>query len=161
MPIPLELVLIPFMVARPERIWLTAAVVTGGCLAGATVGYGLGFFLFESVGQWLIEQLQWHSELKQFRGAFDQYGFWAIVAVGITPLPFQIAMLGAGAAGYSFLGFLAAAAIARGIRYFGLALLVVLFRDRALDLWSEHSRSVGAGLLVVVLLAAGLYILVR
>lgn len=86
---------------------------------------------------------------------FAEHGFLAILAIGVIPIPFQIAMLVAGAAKYPLLLFVLAAIIARSIRYFGLALLVVLFGDRALALWRRHSRTtalvaVGAVVLLVI-----------
>ena len=45
-PIPIEVVLIPFMMARKHQIWWIAAVVTTGCLLASLVGYGIGYFFF-------------------------------------------------------------------------------------------------------------------
>jgi membrane protein YqaA with SNARE-associated domain len=137
-PIPIELVLIPFMITNRHRLWRTAAVVTAGCLLASMVGYGIGYLFFDSAGRAVIEHFGWSAELDHFRSLFDQYGFWAIIAVGVIPIPFQIAMLAAGAAGYSIILFIVAATIARGIRYFGLALLVCLYGRHAEDYWKRH-----------------------
>jgi len=159
-PIPIEVVLIPFMLTNRDRLWLIAAVTLAGCLAGALVGYGVGYFLFESVGTWLIDTFGWQQSYQEFQGMFDRYGFWAVIAIGVTPIPFQVAMLVAGTAEYSILLFVLAAAIARGVRYFGLALLVHLFGERAMGLWERHSTAVSIGILggVVVGVAAAVYL---
>ncbi|MES1924207.1 VTT domain-containing protein [Salinisphaera sp. T31B1] len=151
-PIPIELVLVPYMLANRRRVWLIAASTTAGCLLGALVGYGFGALLFNSLGQWLIEAFNWQAPYQHFSAQFDAHGFWAIVSIGVTPVPFQIAMLVAGVAGYPLVLFVLASGIARGVRYFGLALLVVLFGQRALDLWQNHSKRVGVGLLVAIVL---------
>lgn len=158
-PIPIELVLIPFMIANRHRLWATAAVVTAGCLCAALVGYGFGYLLFDTLGQDVIAAFGWSGQLDEFRSLFDQYGFWAIVAVGVIPIPFQVAMLAAGAAGYSILLFVVAATIARGIRYFGLALLVRTFGARAEQLWRDHKTmvAIGAGAAVLALAAVTLW----
>lgn len=156
-PIPIELILIPFMIANRKRLWRTAAAVTAGCLAASLVGYGIGYLFFESLGRDIIAQFGWSEQMDRFRALFDQYGFWAIVAVGIIPIPFQIAMLAAGAAAYSLVLFVIAATVARGIRYFGLALLVYLFGDRALDFWKRHKTAGSlAALALVALVGAGM-----
>ncbi|MEX0607780.1 MAG: hypothetical protein WD138_07080, partial [Halofilum sp. (in: g-proteobacteria)] len=54
-PIPIEVVLIPFMAVNRDRVWWIATVALTGCLLGAFVGYGVGYFVFESIGRWLIE----------------------------------------------------------------------------------------------------------
>lgn len=151
-PIPIELVLIPFMVTNRERLWRTAAMVTAGCLAASAAGYGIGYLFFDTVGREAIQQFGWSTQMEEFRSLFNEYGFWAIVAVGVIPIPFQTAMLAAGAAGYSILLFMLAAAIARGIRYFGLALLVHLVGDRAEAFWKRHKTT--ASLTATALTAA-------
>ncbi|QCF24628.1 YqaA family protein [Hydrocarboniclastica marina] len=152
-PIPLELVLIPYMLKDRQRAWAIAAAALAGCLVAALIGYFVGLALFESVGRWLLEVLQYTEQYQTFQDRFEQNGFWAIILVGVVPIPFQVAMLVAGSAGYSLPLFMLASAIARGIRYFGLALLVELVGDQALALWNRHSRLVGGALLIVALVA--------
>lgn len=142
LPIPIELILIPFMAANRARVWVIAGVVTLGCLLASLVGYGVGLLLFETLGLRVIDAMGWSEGMQRFRVIFEDYGFWAIVAVGVLPIPFQVALLGAGAAAYPIGWFLLAALIARGSRYFGLALLVRLFGERTGDLWRRHKGRV-------------------
>jgi membrane protein YqaA with SNARE-associated domain len=151
-PIPLELVLIPYMIRRRARIWWTATVVLAGCLAAAMLGYAIGALFMQSIGGWAIESFGWREDFDSFRAWFERSGFFAIVAVGVAPIPFQVAMLTAGTTGYSIPLFLAAAILARGVRYYGLALLVHFFGDQALDLWRTDANRAGYAVLVVVLL---------
>ena len=141
-PIPIELILIPFMAANRARVWVIAGVVTLGCLLASLVGYAVGLLLFETLGLRVIDAMGWTEGMQRFRVIFEDYGFWAIVAVGILPIPFQVALLGAGAAAYPIGWFLLAALIARGSRYFGLALLVRLFGAQTSDLWHRHKGRV-------------------
>lgn len=154
-PIPIEVVLIPFMMARRHQVWWIATVVTVGCLLASIVGYGIGYFFFASAGQWLIDSLGAGQDFARFQAMFAEHGFFAIVAIGVIPIPFQIAMLVAGAAKYPILLFVIAATIARGVRYFGLALLVLLVGDRALSFWNRHKKTSAAlattGVIVLVL----------
>lgn len=154
-PIPIELVLIPFMITNRHRLWTTALVVTLGCLAASAVGYGVGFLFFDNLGRTIIESFGWADSLDRFRALFDRYGFFAIIAVGIIPIPFQIAMLAAGAAGYSVILFLIAATIARGIRYFGLAGLVWLVGERAERYWEQYKWKAVWSATAILLLAFG------
>jgi membrane protein YqaA with SNARE-associated domain len=157
LPIPIELVLIPLMAANKQRIWLLATVTTAGCLVASLIGYSIGLVLYQSVGTWFIEFMGMQSSYQAFQTFFDQYGFAAILAIGILPIPFQVAMITAGLSGYPILLFALAALIARGLRYFGLAWLVHRFGHRVLVLWKRHAllTSLVAGL-VVLLLALGM-----
>jgi membrane protein YqaA with SNARE-associated domain len=153
-PIPIELILLPYMAMNRDRIWRAAAVVLAGCLCAAMVGYGLGYLFFETAGQWALKTFGWQDSYDEFKATFDSHGFWAVFAVGLTPVPFQIGMLAAGATGYNIALFLLAASIARGIRYFGLAALVYFLGERAVEAW-RHNR---IGLMIVVTLLVALVI---
>jgi membrane protein YqaA with SNARE-associated domain len=159
-PIPIEVILIPFMATNRHRLWIIATVVTVGCLAASMVGYGVGYFFFETLGRGVIDAMGWGPGMEEFRRLFAEYGFWAVIAVGIIPIPFQVAMLAPGAAAYPILWFVIAASIARGIRYYGLAALVWLVGDKAEQLWREHRKpaAVIATLAVAAVIAAVLLI---
>jgi len=134
LPFTIELVLGPLMLAQRRKAWWFATVALGGCLVGAVIGYGIGYAAIESVNDQLIALFGWQGALEDFRTTFDQYGFWALILTGVTPVPFQIGMLTAGAAGYPLLLFLLASGIARGVRYYGFAAIVLLFRT-AVQRW--------------------------
>lgn len=158
-PIPIELILVPMMAANRGRIWLIATITFAGCLLAAVVGYGVGMVLYESVGRWFLETMSYQGAYEQFRTFFDRQGFIAILIVGIVPIPFQIAMITAGLAGYPIYLFVLAAGIARGIRYYGLAWLVSRFGRRAERLWQRHAvlASLGAAGIIAALYFAGQY----
>ena len=158
-PIPIELILVPMMAANRARAWLIATIAFAGCILAAIVGYGVGMMLYESVGRWFLESMGYEDAYQAFRTFFDSRGFLAILVVGIVPIPFQIAMITAGIAGYPFLLFVLAAGIARGLRYYGLAWLVIHFGRRAQALWKRHAvlASLGAAALVLGLWLAGQY----
>lgn len=152
-PIPIEVVLIPLMAINRDRIWRLAAATTLGCLAAALVGYGVGMALYQSVGTWFIESMGMQSSYQAFQSFFDQYGFVAILALGIVPVPFQIAMITAGVSGYPIYLFVLAALIARGIRYYGLAWLILRFGRQAEYVWRRHAVTASlaaAGILVAI-----------
>ncbi|PRY64012.1 membrane protein YqaA with SNARE-associated domain [Vreelandella songnenensis] len=156
LPIPLELMLIPLMASNRSRIWHMAASVTAGCLVASLVGYGVGLLLFQTLGVWFIEFMRIEESFQSFQTFFNQYGFAAVLAIGILPIPFQIAMITAGLSGYPILLFALAALIARGLRYFGLAWLVYRFGHGVLVLWKRHalltSLAGGVAVLLLVLL---------
>lgn len=152
-PVPLELVLIPLLLHERKRWFAIATATLAGCLVGAMIGYGIGYFLFDSVGQWALNSMGYSSEFEEFSKEFKQDGFVTLLVVGITPIPFQVGMLTAGSTGYSFSLFMLAALIARGIRYYGLALLVNWLGERVLSWWEQQQKRLGWSIL-----AAGLAI---
>ncbi|WP_417656606.1 YqaA family protein [Pseudidiomarina aestuarii] len=152
-PIPLELILIPLLLSQQHRLWAISTATLAGCLVGATIGYFVGFWFFDDVGQWLLQILGYEDAFASFSERFQEQGFGLLLLVGITPIPFQVGMLSAGSTGYPYGLFITAAIIARGIRYYGLALLVYWFGDKMLDVWQRYSHRVGWVLAVLGLSA--------
>ncbi|GHC21468.1 hypothetical protein GCM10010082_11460 [Kushneria pakistanensis] len=149
-PIPIETVLIPWMVLRPERRWWLALIALAGNLMAGAIGYGLGAWAMGHFGDQLISLFGGQQAFNDFDQRFSDNGFLAVLSIGVIPIPFQIAMLVAGSTGYSFLLFMLAAMLARGARYFGLALLVHFFGDRARRLWQRNERTMLVLLVVAV-----------
>ncbi len=155
-PIPLEAVLVPLMQARREKLWLIALMATLGCIVGALFGYALGYYLFDVVGEWIIETFSNPTQFENVRQSMENQGFWFVITLGIIPIPFQIAMLAAGATKYSLTLFLIASAIARSIRYFGLAVVVYYAGNHAERIINKHKKKAMIILTLLILGAWGL-----
>jgi membrane protein YqaA with SNARE-associated domain len=148
-PIPLETILFPLLQARRRQVFLISTIVLIGCLLAAMVGYGIGRFVFGAVGSDLVSYLASPEQFEEGHRHMNEKGFWYIFTIGITPVPFQIATLAAGATGYSPGLFLLASTLSRGIRYYGLALLVLIAGNRAQRIFERHKKSVAAAFLVI------------
>ncbi|TMP44042.1 MULTISPECIES: VTT domain-containing protein [unclassified Pseudoalteromonas] len=151
-PIPLEAVLIPLMQARREKLWLIALMATIGCIIGAIFGYALGYYLFDVVGDWVINTFSNPEQFEQVKQKMQAQGFWFVLTLGIVPIPFQIAMLAAGATKYSIFLFLLATVIARSIRYFALAAVVYYAGNQAERIIQKHKTKALVAISVLVLL---------
>ena len=66
-PIPLEAILVPLLQARREKIWLIALMTTLGCMVGALVGYALGYYLFDLIGDWVIQTFSSPEQFEQVK----------------------------------------------------------------------------------------------
>jgi membrane protein YqaA with SNARE-associated domain len=157
-PIPLEAVLIPLMQAKREKLWLIAFMATLGCIVGALFGYAIGYFLFDAIGQDVITWFGSEQQFERVTQDMQAQGFWFVLSLGIVPIPFQIAMLAAGATKYSIWLFLLATIIARSLRYFGLALVVKLFGNKAERFIRRYKTKAMIGITLVV---AGLWLVLR
>ncbi len=130
-PIPLEAVIMPLMIAWPRRAWFIATAALVGALVGASAFYFLGHLLFDPV---VLPLLQQFGLEQDYRAALDNLSeeslFWSVFLISVGPAPLQLATLGAGASSMSYLTFIAAIATSRAIRYLGLALLCNLLGER-------------------------------
>ncbi|MBR9785471.1 MAG: DedA family protein [Gammaproteobacteria bacterium] len=152
-PIPLEAVMVPLMQARRESLWKIAFMATVGCVIGAVFGYALGYYLFDMVGEWLINTFFNQDQFDNVKQQMQNQGFWFVMTLGIAPIPFQVAMLAAGATKFSLPLFLLATVLARAIRYFGLAIVVYYAGDKAEQLIKRYKmKAVVAITLAVIFL---------
>lgn len=143
LPIPLEFILIPWMLCHPDRKWAIAGAALGGNLAAAIAGYYLGFFFMDQWGPALISFFGDQSSYVELEESLQEDGFMSILTIGISPIPFQIAFLAAGATGYPVYLFALAAMLSRGVRYFGLAALAHLAGPAAMKLWERYAAPIG------------------
>jgi membrane protein YqaA with SNARE-associated domain len=160
-PIPLEAVMVPLMQARRESLWQIALMATIGCVLGAIFGYALGYYLFDLVGQWTIDTFFSQSQFDSVKTKMENQGFWFVMTLGIAPIPFQVAMLAAGATQYSLGLFLLATVIARSLRYFGLAAVVYYTGDKAEQLIKRYRMKAVIAITLLVLLLWWLSNLIR
>lgn len=159
-PIPVEVVLLPIMMADRKRVFLHGLAVTLGNLVGALIVYGLAWW-WANDGSSGLEDWVGAGALEEFRRLFEEYGFWAIVFVGVSPIPLQAALVVAGAAAYPVGLFTLAVGLGRGIRYFTFSGLVALFGDEAAALWERHKVAAVAAMTGVVLVLWGISLGIR
>ena len=123
-PIPPDVMLIPMSLARPQKAWLYALVCTVTSVAGGVVGYAIGALLYDSVGQWLINLYGYGDKVEAFRASYAEYGAWIILLKGLTPIPYKLVTITSGFANYNLLLFIVFSVIARGGRFFIVAIVL-------------------------------------
>ena len=99
LPLPPDFLLIPMSIARPKRALHYAIVCTIASVAGAVLGYAIGAFLWDTVGQWLIRIYGLKARLRTFRELYARWGGWVIVIKGFTPIPYKLVTIVSGFAG--------------------------------------------------------------
>lgn len=126
-PIPPDVLMIPMIIAAPNRAFLIAAVATVASVLGGCLGYVLGFFFFEAVGQPVLDFYGYSARFAEFQAAYNEWGAWAVLIAGITPFPYKVVTILSGVTGLDFLVFTVASAIARATRFFLVAALLWKF----------------------------------
>ena len=126
-PIPPDVLLIPMVLAARARAWLIALVCTVGSVLGGIAGYGIGHFLFESVGRPLFEFYGYMEAFVRFQDQYNEWGAWIVVAAGLTPFPYKVITIASGATALDPVVFMVASALSRGARFFLVAALLWYF----------------------------------
>jgi membrane protein YqaA with SNARE-associated domain len=116
------------------------------------VGYAIGAGLYDSVGLWLMHLYGLTDKVEAFRASYAEWGAWIIIGKGLTPIPYKLVTITSGFAGYNVWLFILCSLIARGGRFFIVAVLLNRYGDviraeieRRLGFW------VGVGAVVLVL----------
>jgi len=126
-PVPPDALLIPMMLARPARAWRLAAICTAASVAGGALGYLIGVALFDQFAAPLLRAYGYGEAYARFQESFAAWGVWVILIKGLTPIPYKIVTIAAGAAHFNFAVFIAASLATRGARFFLLAALLRRF----------------------------------
>ena len=128
-PVPPDVMLIPMSLARPQRAWVYAMVCTVTSVLGGVVGYAIGALLFDSVGQWLIQVYGLGGKVEAFRASYAEWGAVIILLKGLTPIPYKLVTITSGFAGYNLVLFILCSIVARGGRFFIVAILLNRYGD--------------------------------
>jgi membrane protein YqaA with SNARE-associated domain len=151
-PVPPDAMLVPMVLARPDRAWFYALVTTAASVVGGLVGYAIGALLYESLGQWLFKLYGLTESAETFRAAYAHYGHWVILLKGLTPIPYKLVTITSGFAGYDLFWFTVLSIITRGARFFVLAALLGRFGPAIKAVLDRHLNAVLGGLAATIVL---------
>lgn len=126
-PIPPDVLMIPMILAAPRRAWLIAGVALVSSVLGGLLGYFIGAFAFETIGQPILASLGKGDAMQEFNSRFNDLGFWAVLTAGVTPFPFKVITIMSGWTAMPLGTFIITSIIARGIRFFIVAGLLWKF----------------------------------
>ena len=155
-PVPPDIMLLPMSLARPKRAWLFAALCTIASVAGGVLGYAIGALLYDSVGQWLINLYHLGDKVDAFRASYAEWGSLIILLKGLTPIPYKLVTITSGFAGYNIWLFILCSIIARGGRFFIVAIVLNRYGN---FIRAEIEKRLGLWLTAFLLLLAGGFII--
>jgi membrane protein YqaA with SNARE-associated domain len=148
-PIPPDPLLVAMGLARPRRVWFYALICTIASVAGGALGYVIGYAVFNRLALPVIHFYHMEHAFQTFQDKFARYGVYLILIKGLTPIPYKIVTIAAGAAKFNFWEFMAASLVTRGGRFFLVALILRIFGEAARDFIEKRL------MLVTSLLAVG------
>ncbi|OGT78992.1 MAG: cytochrome B [Gammaproteobacteria bacterium RIFCSPLOWO2_02_FULL_52_10] len=128
-PIIPDVMLIPMMLADRKQAFRLAAWCTLASVLGGILGYGIGVFLYDSVGKWLISLYGYGDKVDEFRAFYAEWGAWVILVKGVSPIPYKVVTIMSGFAAYSFPMFMLLSIITRGARFTLWAILLYIYGE--------------------------------
>ena len=97
-PIPPDVMLVPMAVRRPRRAAWFAILTTIASVAGAVLGYVIGYYAIGAILPWIESA----GMLEEYEAAvlwFRDWGLWVVLLAGFTPLPYKAFTIAAGGRG--------------------------------------------------------------
>jgi len=121
--VPPDVMLAPMSLAYPRRAWYYATLTTVASVGGGLLGYWIGGVAFRLVEPVLHQMGYWDSYLEA-RLWFEQWGGWAVLLAGFSPIPYKVFTIAAGVVAMPLVPFTLASVVGRGTRFFLVAALM-------------------------------------
>lgn len=122
-PIPPDVMLIPLVIAEPDRFVYYASLTT----LGSVLGGGLGYYIGVRGGRPLLIRFFAGPKVDLVEHYYNRYNAWATGIAGLTPIPYKLFTIGAGTFKVNFKIFMVASILSRGARFFTVAILCYYF----------------------------------
>lgn len=119
-PVPTALLLIPMVIATPDKAMRLATITTLMSVVGAAIGYLLGWGAISVIEPW-IAKMGWLESLEHARIDFETYGVLAVGIGAFTPAPFKIFTVTAGMLSMAFIPFLLVSLAGRAAHFYLIA----------------------------------------
>lgn len=149
-PIPPDLLLLPMGLAAREKVFRMAWICLLFSLAGGVIGYGIGYYFMETLGFPIIHFYGLEKSYSQIQQWYDTYSAWAVSIAGLTPIPYKLCTLTAGAFKVNWPVFIVASAVSRGIRFFVIAALIYFYGESARIFLEKRFNLVVTGALILM-----------
>tara|TARA_B100000809_G_C14989808_1_gene477579 strand:- start:285 stop:863 length:579 start_codon:yes stop_codon:yes gene_type:complete len=151
-PIPPDLLLLPMTLSRPLKWIRLALIATFFSVLGGIFGYFIGVFLWDTIGQTIIEFYHLENQFDLFKKNYNEKGAIIVFIAGFTPIPYKLITISSGGMHLDLITFILASLTSRGARFFILTGIIRIFGKAAKKLIDKYFSLVTLtlGLLVII-----------
>ena len=128
-PIPPDILLIPMVLAERHRWIFYATLCTIASVLGAFLGYFIGAFLYEVIGQPILALYGKEDAFQKVSDWYNEWGGWGVLFAAVTPFPYKVLTIFSGATGLNLAVFAIVSVIGRGLRFFLVSALLYHFGE--------------------------------
>ena len=150
-PIPPDVLLMPLVLGNRKRFLRFATVTTVASVAGALLGYLIGFAFIEAAIRLIPGVTQ--EAVDWLAGEFEARGQWYVFIAALTPIPFKLLTITAGFARMNLVVFVGACILGRATRFYAVATICRLIGPKAVPFIDRYFNWLA--LLFAVLLVGG------
>ena len=149
-PIPPLFLQVALSIKRPDRSWRFAFINTFASVLGATLGFVLGAFLYDTVGRWVIQVNGLQPQFDRVGREFQEHAFVFILLWSFLPFPYKVITIGSGfyAQYVGLPTLLIASTIGRSARFYLLGTITRFWGERAGRFIEKYFNTVTAAVAV-------------
>ena len=151
-PVPVDVMLAPMALARPEKAWHFAFIATTFSVLGGTVGYFAGYFAMDLLEPW-IKTLGYWPRYQQIIAGFNEWGIWIVFIAGVSPIPYKLFTITAGALNMALLPFILISIVARSARFYAVSGLMLWGGERMEIKLRKYMDIIGWSVVVLSVIA--------
>jgi len=126
-PVPPDVALMPMVLAERKRAFEYALICTIASVLGGIAGYAIGYFLFDTIGEWILSTYGYHGKFDAVQQSYNEHGAWIVFTAGLTPIPYKVFTIASGVTQLNLFIFIVASTASRGLRFFAVAGLLWWF----------------------------------
>ncbi|MDV7340060.1 YqaA family protein [Terasakiella sp. A23] len=156
-PIPPDIVMIPMILAARDQAWKIATLCTISSVLGGIAGYGIGYGLFETVAQPVLEFYHAAAKFEAVKELYNEHGVLIVFSAGFSPIPYKLFTIASGVTQMDLTSFALTSLVGRGARFFLIAALLWKFGAPIKIFIEQHLGKLS--LAFVVLLVGGFALL--
>lgn len=145
---PPDVLLAPMALKRPKKAMYFALGTTVASVIGGVVGYLIGMYAFDIVAPYITEW-GYSGVLDKAELMFSEWGFWAVLIAGFSPIPYKIFTISAGLLSLAFAPFLLASFIGRGLRFGLVAYILSRFGPSIEPVMMKYIERLGWAVVVI------------
>ena len=152
LPLPTAAFLVPVLMAGTKRWLYYATFTTLFSVLGGIVGYFIALFFFDVIGIKIIEFYSLGEQLEDVKALYDGNAFFVNFVGAFTPIPYKLFVFASGFLKSSFIAFLAASILGRGLQFFLIGYVMHLFGGRITKIFLQYFN-------IIVLILIGAFLM--
>lgn len=156
-PIPPDVLLIAMTISNRHKWIRNAVIATLGSVAGALLGYLIGWGFYETLGKPIVDAYNMHATVDLLGRKYAENAFFVVFTAAFTPIPYKAITITAGLFHINLLTLVIASVIGRAGRFFIVAGALRLFGRRIESVIEKYFDILSVAF--ILLIAGGFYFL--
>ena len=156
-PLPAEVIMIPMILARPNKAFIISTIALVATVLGGLSGYYVGAVLFDTVGVRILALFNYAETFGRFAELYHEWGSMIVFIGGFSPFPYKVITIASGFVKMDVLVFTLASIVARGLRYYLIAWLLWKYGDEARKYIERHLGKITV--IVCICLVVGFWVM--